>query len=132
MNEPHDCGCCKGAVVLAVRTLSERKFGWGGGEELPMREDSAITALHVFSPTFPVCFGGFGLPTVELVHDGTVELVFIHEGRELVLLFQCRNIITYTMLDGNTEVEIGGKIDLSTGIGVARLDESVAWLRGEG
>jgi 5-methylcytosine-specific restriction endonuclease McrBC GTP-binding regulatory subunit McrB len=95
----------KDYIRSSIDELSKKEYGWDGGEALPIRQDVRSTALNRFSGDNGSNLSGTHVDSVSLNADGTVEIVFLHAGRELYLTFRCDHVVTYVKLypSGATE-----------------------------
>ena len=122
-------------LLKALRTFRHSEYDWDGSGGLPLRDDVADTFYDLISNdvTHEDMYDMLPVPMLNLNGNGTLELVLgWHEGAELVLTFQAKDVITYVKIFEDAQTSVEGTLRLDYGdddnTAVAELTELLEWI----
>lgn len=109
-----DLDSAKFVIAREMELFTKHGYDWDGAGGLPMRTDvRQVMRWFIRSGTaLDECLNEAVEPSVLLNREGTVELSFDNEGKELLLTLQCMNVVTYVQIYEDKQTSIEGVIRL--------------------
>lgn len=89
----------KKTLLLLLDEYAGKPFGWGGGEELPIRQDSVDLCRYLLhDDEFPSSLLEQCSASIIANDNGTIEVLADHGDRSLFLIFHCGSAVGFVQL----------------------------------